>query len=362
MLPTTTVPPALGLWALCPQLCKRLLVSHRVKVRQDLLLLREVPSIRQVLGCFSVAEDPGGYPQTLIIEGDLLFFLSPTPLEAQGMNGLPEGDQRGHSAQPNHVMSSLWVMNFGMSWATSGHRPPAWAGEGATAGGNHGTFSEPPWQSNCWPSLTGGNGRCCQCVRGMGAASQEPTRGKLRIIPQLGCVGGGGLPGEDQFPLQKGQGEKRRQAMAAKRARMLMERGDKPEGDCSLPEECGQLLQMEINLRPADVWLGSDLFFPRILLIGERRPDCAYLHVSIQTHPIQSMTAASYSVKSLTPHSSPAVSVLSCPQNERANESDVILNLTTVFQLSQARSFFDRQSFKVNAKTQSTIASCPAAT
>ena len=29
---------------------------------------------------------------------------------------------------------------------------------------------------------------------------------------------------------------------------------------------------MEINLRPADVWLGSDLFFPRILLIGERRP------------------------------------------------------------------------------------------
>lgn len=41
MLATTTVPPALGLWALCPQLCKRLLVSHRVKVRQDLLLLLE---------------------------------------------------------------------------------------------------------------------------------------------------------------------------------------------------------------------------------------------------------------------------------------------------------------------------------
>lgn len=69
-----------------------------------------VPSgVRQVLGCFSVAQDPGGHPQNLIPEGNLLFFLSLTPLEAQGMDGLPEGDQRGHGARPgpNRVMCSL---------------------------------------------------------------------------------------------------------------------------------------------------------------------------------------------------------------------------------------------------------------
>lgn len=135
-----------------------------------------------------MAEDPGGRPQNLITEGDLLFFLSVNPLEAQGMNGLPEDDQRGHGARPNRVMNlgerreGNLVFNLLRQPLVSGKpRGPRTAAllEQMKGGEEDEQMNDPLWRTCRW----------CEVERGHGGLPRSYATMSLGHIPLLGLVG-----------------------------------------------------------------------------------------------------------------------------------------------------------------------------